>query len=98
MRSATNNIKVDDAFVVQPSDSVLIKDDSNNLNDYPVVGIHYTGATDAVIKVVYARGTTTQTIYATPGSYHPVLVKQIRSTGTTASTGTIEGIVGQYGI
>ncbi len=81
-----------DAFVIQPSDTVKIKDDSNNLSDYNYCYV-YNPTTAGTVKVLPAGGTVAVTMYAVQGQVlggnTPILVQQVFNTTPTPPTGLI---------
>lgn len=103
MRTRVPSPVADDAFVVVPSDSaLLVNQTASNPNAYPAVALYYGGAAAANISVYMACGSATTPVAVTftnvqPGSTLPIAVKQVLSTGTTAAAGTIIALVGRMG-
>lgn len=75
------------AFTISPSDSVLIKDDAANDNDYE--GVFVYTATAGNVSVITANGKTINftsvPAFTVLGGDFPIMVKQVRTTGTTAT-------------
>jgi hypothetical protein len=101
MRTKFPTPQADYFFVIQPSDSVAIADDSNNALDAPVCCVYYGGAAAANVAVIAASdpgsGTSITFQNVQPGSTLPIGVRKVMSTNTTAAAGTLIGLVGKNG-
>lgn len=92
--------QADYAFVVQPSDTVAIKADTNNDLDAEFCALYYGGAAAANIAVIMASEPASDVVVfqnVQPGSTLPVAVRMVRNTDTTAAAGTILGLAGKMG-
>jgi hypothetical protein len=82
-------IQATDAFVIVPSDTVNIKDDANNTNDFPFVFIH-NPTTGGLVKVLPAGQTGTEvpvSVYIPEGGSCPLAVKRVYATSPVPPTG-----------
>lgn len=85
------------AFVIQPSDSVDIESDTNNLDDVPFVYVCNNTATGGIARVIPAGQRLSSgnqvpvDIYIPAGYTHPMPVRRVYSTALTITT-----VLGQY--
>ena len=94
MTPAFPAIQATHAFDVQPSDTVDVKDDSNNLDDAPFIFLHNpsAGATVRVLPAGSAAGTSDTnavTIYIAQGATFPLAVRRVYNTTPTPPSGLI---------
>lgn len=96
MKNSFPSIQASNAFVIQPSDTVDIKSDSNNVEQANFVYLHNV-ATDATVRVLPAgeHGETPVpvTIFLPQGSVFPLAVRRVYNTTPTPPA----GLLGLYG-
>jgi hypothetical protein len=92
--TAQNILQATDAFAITPSDAALIVADAGNTKQWDSCYIHVAG-TSGTISVVTKDGTQV-TVYGVQGTTIPLLVRQVRATGTTATS--LIGLVGGTGV
>lgn len=78
------------AYVIQPSDTVDVKDDTNNLYDSPVIFVHNPAAS-GLVKVLPAASKTEVpvSIYVVQGTTFPLAVRRVYNTSPTPPAGLI---------
>jgi hypothetical protein len=76
-------IQATNAFTIQPSDTVDIKDDSNNVDDVPAVFVH-NPSTGGTVRVLPAgQGANPVTVYIAQGATLPLACRRIYNTTPT---------------
>lgn len=89
------SLQATQAFVITPSDTVNIKDDTNNTEDYPFVFLHNidTGATCRVLPAGQTGAEVPITIFLPQGATFPLAVRRVFLTSPAPPS----GLIGMYG-
>lgn len=79
MSQAVSSLQSDDHFEITPSDTVAVKDDPNNTENYEFVYLHNASAVGGQVRVLSGAGKE-GLMYLNPGQTGDLKVKQVFAT------------------